>query len=674
MFELSKSKHPDLARLYGQANAIYENLPAVKRARRRAVMITIFKTGAAVCLVILAVAAIFVLYHLAALRTIISGTVAGKDNLQAAANHIRSEDFAPAAVAASSAEKNFREVGEALAGLNRAGAARRIGAVRQEIDNLQYLAKTGEMLARTASLGAEFGLELKGLIEPEKKLTYSKLSPEEKKRILGKIYQSAPELAGIKANLDLASANLAQVRFTGPFFLLSGKIIELKNMLSVGSEMLDRAIPLSQIIPALSGYPEKSTFLVMLENSDELRPTGGFLGTYGILEIEYGDISRFETHDIYHLDMPVKDKVNIEPPAPLKAYLNPKWYMRDANWSPDWPESARQLEFFYNLENSLLPPKDQINNFSGQFAGVIAITPKFVTDLLSLTGPIRLGDEAYTENNFTDLLQYKVEKGYMILGVPSWRRKEVIGDILRELKIRLLDLPASSWQSVAKIIDNNLQKKNILIYHRDPAVEGLLKAQGWAGELKPARGDYLLLVDANMASLKTDAVISRAIQYELSERPGGLFAKLSVSYAHRGEVDWKTSAYKDYVRVYAPRGAKLIRAGGALRTAVETGEEQNKTFFGVLINIAPGEIGRLELEYKLPDFIYDDLKRTGDYRLLVEKQPGSRVEELTVDLAPASDIKSYDPVGFSASRPGSRQVRWQTDLETAKEFSINISK
>jgi hypothetical protein len=671
MFQLSKSKHPNLAKVYSGASDLYQSLPMVKHARQKKVMVATFKTIAYLVILIILLFVIFLGSQTLAIRAAVNQALDGKKNLESAASDIRAQNFRPAILSAVAAEENFRQVEASLELIKLNKATGYFPGVTAELVNLEYLTKTGVSLARTVAAGASFGQELKSLIDPEKSLTYSKLAPEEKKRILGKIYQSAPELIGIKANLDLSLYNLGQVRLSGILWPLKSKVLEIKNLLQTGSALLTDAIPLSQILPSLAGYPDKATFLVLLQNSDELRPTGGFLGTYGILEIEYGDIIRFETHDIYHMDMPVKDLVKEVPPYPIKQYLNPNWYMRDANWSPDWPTAAKEIQRFYTLENKLLPEKDRINRFDGEFDGMIAITPEFVTDLLAETGPIRLGEETFTAENFTDLLEYRVEKGYAQLGIPSWQRKEVIGDILKELKIRLLDLPSSDWPIISNIISDNLLKKNILMSHRDPLVENLIKEQGWGGELKDVPGDYFMVVDANLASLKTDAVMSRSINYSLEERPQGLYAKLTVSYAHRGQPDWKTSAYKTYTRVYVPRGSKLIKADGNLRTEVYTGEESGKAYFGALLNIDPGEIGTLYLEYKLPDRLKSSVAADG-YRLYVQRQPGTKVEELQVDLKLLDSIKSYDPIGFSASFVNDRQIDWQTDLNTDKTFELSI--
>ena len=72
-------------------------------------------------------------------------------------------------------------------------------------------------------------------------------------------------------------------------------------------------------------------------------------------------------------------------------------------------------------------------------------------------------------------------------------------------------------------------------------LEELVKEIGMGGEMKEAEGDYLMVVDANMAALKTDAVMEKIINYKVKERKGELFATVKIDYNHKGiKKDWKT--------------------------------------------------------------------------------------------------------------------------------------
>lgn len=673
MFKLSKSKHPNFAKIYREVDYLIGGIPIIKKRRRMRRLMKMLKYFSLFILAVFFLAIVFSLSQFGKINKIYSEAQKGKSNLEFGLLAVKEENFTRGKAFAVAGSENFsaalnknREIKENFFIAN-------FSPLRKQFGDIEYLLSSGEILGRALSRGAGLGEEINGLLGGDKKVGFSELTIEEKRKVLQKIYESTPELVGIKAELDLALLNLSQIDYNGVLLPLAGKIRDLEENLGEASKFLSQAVPLTEVLPVIAGYPEQSSFLVLLQNSDELRPTGGFLGTYGLLEIKDSEIQRFETHDIYHMDMPVKDKVNIEPPEPIKKYLVPKWYIRDANWSPDWPTSARQIEWFYKKEDSLLSGKDQINNFKGEFTGLIGITPKFITDLLTLTGPITMEGVEYNKDNFTELLEYRVEKGYVQLGIPSWQRKEVIGDIAREIKVKLFKLPTSELINIVKIINKNILEKNIFVYLKDEGLQNIVEAQGFGGEVKMSAGDFIMVVDANMGALKTDRVINKSLDYRVNETGDGLIAKVRVNYSHNGKIDWRTSKYQTYTRIYVPAGSRLISAQVNGDDVLELGrvdikEELSKISFGTFMAVEPGEIGSLYFEYKLPSGIIND----GLYELYLQKQGGVSYKALRVDLSFINKVKSYNPSGFFSRKVGGQEVIWEGDLKTDRTFEVNF--
>lgn len=669
MFKHSGSKHIDLAKLYHKAEGIYNEIPVVKKKRKGFRIMSIFKISLTVVIIVFAILILLSLFGALELRSVYYSSMTGKDNAEYAVQLIKEKNYSSAKKFAVLAEENFEDALDVVDNYKDIPFLKFVGYYSSQYNEIVHLLTTAKILSSAISNTSDFANNFSAIFNRE--VSFENLSVDEKRNILKQIYQSAPELAGIKANLDLAILNLDKLEFKGVLWPVKEKVLSLKEQLLITDAAVEKSIPMSQIIPAIFGYPEKSTYLVLLQNSDELRPTGGFLGTYGILQTENGDILRYDTHDIYHMDMPVKDKISIEPPAPLVKYLGiDKWYMRDSNWSPNWPTAATKIQWFYHEENKLLPPVDQVNNFDDNFNGVIAINPKFVTDLLDIAGPIYIDGEEYNSENFVDLLQYKVEKGYVQLGIPSWQRKELIGEIVEELKNRLFEQSIMELLDTLSSISNNLAEKNVLINMYDLQLQELIEEQGWAGKIIDTDGDYFMVVDANMAALKTDAVMNRAIEYEVTENMNGLFADLRIMYSHNGEFDWKTTRYRSYTRVYVPLNSELISFNGLSEGEVEVYNELGKTVFAGFISIEPGNIASLDIRYKLPGNI-ENMVKNGSYDLYVQKQPGNTVKTLTVGLNFAKNVKSYRPTGFYVNNENGN-INWQSDLLLDNLFSVKF--
>ena len=84
--------------------------------------------------------------------------------------------------------------------------------------------------------------------------------------------------------------------------------------------------------------------LVLLQNTDEVRATGGFLGSVAIIEHQAFKIKTFTFHDIYNLDHQL---MTFQPAPPgVRQYLSggrDTLHLQDANWERDFPSSAQQI-------------------------------------------------------------------------------------------------------------------------------------------------------------------------------------------------------------------------------------------------------------------------------------------------------------------------------------------
>ena len=602
------------------------------------------------------------------LKNIYSHTILAKDNLEQAAELMKSREFTLAKTKAGIAYDNFEESLVALDSIQNNIIFSNIQTSNNILRDVSFVLSAGLNLSKASVRISDLALRVENLLKNDIDMSFESLDPYQKKDLLQVIYESSPEFHGIKANIDLSIDSLASINSNGIFYPIKDQFIDLEEKMSETSDLMNKVLPIAEMLPKLAGYPLKSNYLLILQNSDELRPSGGFIGTYGILQMDSGEIERLDTHDIYHMDMPVQDKVSVEPPAPLKKYLGvDKWYMRDSNWSPDWSISAQKIEWFYDLENSKFPEPD-----IDDFVGVIGITPEFVNDLLNFTGPLEVNGEIYNKDNFVDLLQYKVEKGYVYLGISSWHRKEEVGDILSKLKKELLSMPLDRLPEIINLIDDNLARKNILFYFNDLAIQEVAKNSNYSGEIKETDGDFVMLVDANMAAYKTDAVMGKAIEYSLDQGANGLFAKLKINYSHRGSFDWKTTRYRSYTRIYVPKGSELIKSWGGSDEKVEVYDEGDKTVFAGFISIEPGKINNIYMEYKLPDTINMSVIARKEYDLYFQKQAGAKIEELKVNLNFDSIIESYKPVGFFVDNKNGDEITWTADLDTDREFNIKF--
>ena len=574
----------------------------------------------------------------------------GKNKLTEAVAQVKTKDWDEALKNAQAAEQNFTLALNNLEASRQNFVIRKSTIFQSQVNDLEYLLKTTEIISRSLERSIPLAKALDEIKSGAAGGSFVNLKNEEKAQFLKLIYESEPELNGLKANLDLALLNINKIHRIGVLWPIYGQITEYKIQLQEAADLMAKLAPLARLLPALGGYPQESNFLILLQNNDELRPTGGFIGVFGLAKTKNGEILSLLTDDSYHLDMPAVDKWKKEPPVPIKKYLKVEnWYLRDANWVPDWALAAQKINEIYAGESLT------IGSPAPNFNGIIAINPDFISSLLRLVGPINIKGEDYTPENFQELLQYNVEIAYKDRNISSWDRKEIINELLSELKSRLFNLPAKDWVTLLNTLDSNIASKDIQLYFTNESLQALARNLGASGEVKQTTGDYLMVIDANLAAFKSDAVVKKKIAYSVSERNGNTTASLTLNYRHEGDFNWRTTRYRSYTRIYTPMGSRLISYSGLDSDKVDwTALDDpilNKTIFGFFFTVEPGTEKDIIIRYTLPDSINKQIINN-NYELLVQKQSGRRTQELKVDLNPQKG----------------NSKNWVTDFKTDKLF------
>jgi len=341
--------------------------------------------------------------------------------------------------------------------------------------------------------------------------------------------------------------------------------------------------------------------------------------------------------------------------------------LRDANWSPDWPQSARQIQEMFQAESQAA------GQATPALDGVIAITPDFVANLLRVTGPITVRGESYAPENMQALLQYNVEVAYKDSNISSWDRKEIINELINALKDKLINLPLAKYPDLITRLNESLTRSDLLLYFNDPGREKLTAELGGAGEIKAVSGDYLMVVDANMAAFKSDAVMTKELAYRLNAVNDRLKATVRLDYRHSGGFDWRTTRYRSYTRVLAPLGSELADIKGVNKEEADfisyDDSALGKHVFGFFWSIEPGQSGEINLSYYLPDELAARLKTNKVYTIFVQRQPGSRIGSLSVSLEPGADVISDSPDNLSGEIKKTGAY-WTIDLEKDQTLQI----
>ena len=424
--------------------------------------------------------------------------------------------------------------------------------------------------------------------------------------------------------------------------------VPVRSQLTSGLNLLDQAAtfvsdakPLLESTPYILGKDKPRRYLVLFQNDAELRPTGGFMTGYAVVEVNKGKISTIESDDIYKLDERFPKR--IPAPDPIKKYHPnvPYWYLRDQNLSPDFKVSMDT--FFPNYKLTKSPSVD----------GIIAVDTQLLVDLLKVTG--KIGVPGF--GNFSAEIDKRCDcpsafyemqllagseepvvwdsvSGKIVKAPANYGdRKRFLGPIMYSLLANVMAQPKAKIPTLVDTILKSVQGKHILLYFVDQDVQKAVESFNLAGRVRATPNDYLYVVDTNFSGGKTNIWVKNKVDQVIEVAADGTVTKtvtLTYNNPQDSSVQIATGRrlnglFRDWLRVYVPKGSQLIEAKG-----FETGQAESvdldRTVFEGFFTLAPLNVRTVTLKYTLP------FKVKSPYKILMQKQGGTKEFPYTIKI------------------------------------------
>jgi|GEM_PF-589232 nucleoside-diphosphate-sugar epimerase len=536
-------------------------------------------------------------------------------------------------------------------------------SLAQNLDRLLYIGSKLSQGASHLAQAGDSGTLLTGIIfhHDEGNLT------EALKRIQINLDQAYSELSFVES--ELQSGQELELDLTAS---LAQKFQSLTGDLPVYRQKINQVRSILPLVPSFIAEDSKKTYLLLFQNSAELRPTGGFIGSYGLLTFEKGKLLDFNVEDIYSADGQLKGYV--EPPEPIKEFLGQNtWYFRDSNWDPDFPVSAQRAEWF--LQKTTNRSVD----------GVIAINLPAVKELLKASGTINLSDynEQVTADNLFERAEYHSEIDFF---PGSTQKKDFLGALTREIYSKIENSSASDLLKFVKSFETSLAQKQILLYFHDPESQKLLLEQNWAGSIfsptltnpdnHPNTNDYSYFVDANLGINKANYFLKRKLQHQLSIlKNKEVLVVSTLTFNNQSPADaWPGGIYRSYLRDYLPIDSTLIsvKVGDDkldIDTQVDRTTANEKAVIGFPVTVPVKNSVDVIITYRLAKPL-ELTQNQGRLNMIIPKQPGivNDLIEVIVNYPSYLTVASVYPQALSSPQV----VTFQSDMTTDRIFTVDF--
>jgi len=366
-------------------------------------------------------------------------------------------------------------------------------------------------------------------------------------RLLSVLKQAQPGVTKVHDDLERARLAVGAVHVDVLPAAQKASVDAAKTSIATGLASIDEFNRLIPVLGEILGANGQRYDLVEQLDPAELRPAGGFLGTYSLLSANNGELKVTQGGNSFFNQAqrpPRGQNGYVAPPAALRDLIsNDSWSFPDSNFAPDFPANGEAGEKF--IDDRLGVKTD----------GVIAIDMFAVAAVLAVTGPISMPAYSFTfdSSNFVPEVVKRTIAG-------DATHKQLLSDISVPLIEKVANLPSNRWPELVTALNTMAADHHIQAYFHNGPAETEMKNIGWSGTLNPAaQADYMYENEANLGGTKANYFLYRNYSVVLTRNGSTLHHQVTISYEDDSNKP-NTNYYSCYVRLYVPESATNLQS------------------------------------------------------------------------------------------------------------------
>ncbi len=445
---------------------------------------------------------------------------------------------------------------------------------------------------------------------------------------------------------------------------LQNKILELKDL----TKKLDSATSdykeIITFLPDLLGVDERKRYLILLQNESEIRSTGGWLTSYGVVGIEGGQVRELFVDDIYNADgtLKVQGKTFTAPKSMTQALGLKTWNFSLVNWYPDLTETYLNAEPFIKA----LGKGDDLD-------GIITIDITFVQKLLGKWGGIEVPGE--TELVTSDNLYDKIFKLHENFTPGTTQKTTFLANLANEIIQRLLSKNMADLISLSDVFGESLNEKHLQASFKNRDAFNFFNSRSWADSLDSKYNEAPIAIDWNWGANKANLYLEKNynLLIDIKDENTMVF-KYTIAIENTSEnLVYPQGNYVNYQRVYIPSYANVISVKGMDDNKYTTYKESGFKVLGGWFNTKIKDVNTLEVTYQLKrtseNASFPIIKNGNSIFLAIDlfKQPGEKSHAYKLDITYPSSWNIEDGDNLNAI-----QNQLSSRFELNKDTSFDI--
>lgn len=209
-------------------------------------------------------------------------------------------------------------------------------------------------------------------------LDWNALTPVDGRIDTAPLADIAPTLSAAATTVDLSYDRLEGIDRSELLPQIAGPLQEAVEALGDARAPINGASRASQLLPSMLGAEEPRNYLVLVQNSAEVRATGGISGALAVLTFDDGRIALTDQGSATEMGR-FTPALDVDPEQEQIYSFRMASFMQSVNLTPDFPTAALTAQRMWQERH----PGSRID-------GVIALDAVVLANVLWATGPVEL--------------------------------------------------------------------------------------------------------------------------------------------------------------------------------------------------------------------------------------------------------------------------------------------
>ncbi len=502
--------------------------------------------------------------------------------------------------------------------------ARQIPLLGAQIRGVDELADAGVLLSEAGVRLADAAAAIVDPADQDQKLSAA----------LGQLRQVQELLQAGVASIDDAAARVDRLdgeRLVRP---LGRARTDLSRRLP---DFRQRAIEAEEALASMitfAGGQGPRRYLVLSQNPDEVRPTGGFIGTYGVLTAVDGKLAleRYDSIESWIRPRPDAVATPAELGSPLRFDTRLPQSLANVNTGPDWPQGAQLAARLWQRGG-----EDPVD-------GVVSFTPAFLARILGEIGPVTIESygETVTAANVIERLDFHT---HIAPAASDLARKEFVAVLAQAVMSKMFEAPAAQWSGLADVFGEAFGNREAMAWVTDAEVGRVLAGRGWDGSIPVTTGDFVYPAEFQYRAKNGRGLRRTYAHRVVIRRDGSARVTTSVTIANPADADPVVNPVDPltYVTMFGPAGAVLDPASD--RLGVPEPSVAGHPGYGWFRSVAPRSEVKVTVVWEVPTIVSPSPDGDWTYSLLWMRLPDHTgdVLDLSVELPPGWSWEGAPP-------------------------------